>query len=52
MSEKNSFYENYKKIRKDWGDIKPITKTIENKKKYKRKEKYSKKFIEDSFNEV
>ena len=52
MSEKNSSYENYKKIRKDWGDIKPITKTIENKKKYKRKEKYSKKFIEDSFNEA
>ena len=52
MSEKNSFYETYKKIRKDWEDIKPITKTIENKKKCKRKEKYSKKFIEDSFNEA
>ena len=34
MSEKNSFYETYKKIRKDWEDIKPTTKTIENKKKY------------------
>lgn len=52
MSEKNSFYETYKKIRKDWGDIKPTTKTIENKKKYKRKEKHPKKFIEDSFDEI
>lgn len=52
MSEKNSFYETDRKIRKDWEDIKPITKTIENKKKYKRKEKHQKKFIEDNFNEV
>ena len=34
----NEILEKYKKIRKDWEDIKPITKTIENKKKYKRKE--------------
>ena len=39
MSEKNSFYETYKKIRKDWGDIKPTIKTIENKKKYKKNKK-------------
>ena len=52
MSEKNSFYETYKKIRKDWEDIKPTTKTIENKKKYEKKEKHPRKFIEDIFNEV
>lgn len=48
----NEILEKYKKIKKDWGDIKPTTKTIKNKKKYKRKEKHPKKFIEDSFNEA
>lgn len=30
---KNSSYEANRKIRKDWGDIKPITRVIPNKKK-------------------
>ena len=32
----NSSYEANRKIRKDWGDIKPITRVIPNKKKNQR----------------
>ena len=31
-----------KKIRGDWGSVKPYTRIIENKKKYNRKEKHKK----------
>lgn len=40
-------YELLKEMRGDWGDINPVTKTIENKKAYKRKEKYPKDYFED-----
>lgn len=33
--------------RNDWDEINPVTKVIENKKRYKRKEKYPKKFLEE-----
>lgn len=39
-------YEAWKKIRRDWGDIKPVTKVIENKKR--KKDKYPKKRIEEA----
>lgn len=37
---KKTFYDIYKQQRKDWGEIKPITKVEENKKKYSRKKKH------------
>lgn len=33
ISFSNPMYESYQKIRRDWGDISPITKVIPNKKK-------------------
>lgn len=38
--EKNKNLEAYNKIRKDWGDIKPVTKVIQSKKAYSRKQKH------------
>lgn len=39
-----------KKIRGDWGGVKPYTRIIENKKKYSRKEKHKKDYREFSEN--
>lgn len=39
-----------KKIRGDWGDVKPYTRIIENKKKYNRKEKHKKDYRDFSEN--
>lgn len=41
MKEKTTV-ELYQKIRRDWGEIKPYTRTIPNKKLYTRKEKHKK----------
>lgn len=41
MKEKTTV-ELYQQIRRDWGDIKPCTKVIPNKKAYNRKEKHKK----------
>ena len=38
--EQSEFYNTYRKIRKDWGEIKPVTQIIPNKKKYSRKQKH------------
>lgn len=35
-----SFYDIYKGQRRDWGEINPVTKVEENKKKYSRKKKH------------
>ena len=45
----SNFYDSYKKIRKDWNNIKPITKIIENKKKYNRKEKHKNNLLKLDF---
>lgn len=51
MSDSKATYDALKKIRKDWGDISPVTKIIPNKKK-KKKEKYPKQKMEDKINEM
>lgn len=43
-TKKQSSYELYKTIRKDWGDIHPATKIAKDKTKYSRKEKHKPKF--------
>lgn len=40
-------YNLHKSIRKDWGNIKPVTKVIPDKKKYKRKSKHKERGFED-----
>jgi len=40
----SSNYELYKEIRKDWGDINPVTKVDKNKTKYTRKQKHKNRF--------
>lgn len=47
-NEANKNYEAWRKQRKDWGDIKPITKVIPNKKRGL-KEKYPKRNIERNY---
>lgn len=47
MSKEDKFYDTYKKIRRDWADVKPITKVMKNKKKYNRKEKHKKQYYEE-----
>ena len=37
---KDEFYETYRKLRRSWGEIRPITKVIPNKKRPSRKRKY------------
>lgn len=39
---KNPFYEIYKTIRRDWGEIRPVTRVFKNPKAYSRKEKHKK----------
>lgn len=36
----------YKGIRKDWGAINPVQRVVPNKKKYTRKEKYKKDYLQ------
>lgn len=44
---KKSFYELQKTIRRDWGDINPVTKVEKDKTKYSRKQKHRKNYQED-----
>ena len=48
MLDKNKEKQHAKKFRGGWGNIKPITKIIPNKKKMK-KEKYNKHLYEDAY---
>ena len=48
MLDKNKEKERAKKFRGDWGDIKPITRIIPNKKK-KTKDKHSKRPYQDAY---
>lgn len=41
------FYEDYKKIRRNWGEVKPTTKVEKDKTKYNRKEKHKTNFKDD-----
>ena len=41
------FYSTYKKIRKDWGEVNPVTRTIPDKKRYTRKQKHKNNYIEE-----
>ncbi|MBQ4122293.1 hypothetical protein IJD44_01015 [bacterium] len=46
--EENQFYERYRKIRRDWGEVDPSTKIFEDKKrKAERKRKYKPRYDED-----
>lgn len=40
-------YNTYKKIRKDWGEINPVTRTIPDKKRYTRKQKHKNNYMEE-----
>ena len=42
-----SFFEIYQSIRRDWGNINPVTKVIPNKKKYRRKDKHKKNYKDE-----
>lgn len=42
MSASKNFLENLKKIRGDWGGVKPYTRIEKDRKKYNRKEKHKK----------
>lgn len=44
---KKSNVELYKTIRKDWGDLNPITRVVEDKTKYNRKKNSNKVKLED-----
>lgn len=46
MKQKN-FFEIYQSIRRDWGNVNPVTKVIPNKKKYRRKDKYKKNYKDE-----
>lgn len=39
-----SFFEIYQSVRRDWGNVNPVTKVIPNKKKYRRKDKHKKSY--------
>lgn len=43
MAKKKSFEEIYMGIRKDWGEVNPVTRIIPNKKGYNRKRKHKNK---------
>lgn len=38
--EDSAFYDTYKKIRRDWGEVNPVSRTFKDKKKYSRKQKH------------
>ncbi len=42
-----SFFEVYQSIRRDWGNINPVTQVIPNKKKYRRKDKHKKNYKDE-----
>ena len=42
-----TFFEVYQSIRRDWGEINPVTKVIPNKKKYNRKHKHKKNYKDE-----
>lgn len=42
-----SFFEVYQSIRRDWGNVNPVTKVIPNKKKYRRKDKHKKNYKDE-----
>lgn len=42
-----SFFEIYQSIRRDWGNVNPVTKVIPNKKKYRRKDKHKKNYKDE-----
>ena len=46
MKQKN-FFEIYQSIRRDWGNVNPVTKVISNKKKYRRKDKHKKNYKDE-----
>ena len=46
MKQKN-FFEIYQSVRRDWGNVNPVTKVIPNKKKYRRKDKYKKSYNDE-----
>ena len=43
----SEFYNTYKKIRKDWGEVNPVTRTIPDKKRYTRKQKHKNSYMEE-----
>ena len=44
--EENQFYERYRKIRRDWDGMNPLTKVLPNQKPYSRKSKYKQDYDE------
>ena len=47
MKQKN-FFEIYQSVRRDWGNVNPVTKVIPNKKKYRRKDKHKKNYNDEN----
>lgn len=47
--EYSEFYNTYKKIRKDWGEVNPVTRTIPDKKRYTRKQKHKNSYMEEKY---
>ena len=45
----SEFYNTYKKIRKDWEEINPVTRIIPDKKKYTRKQKHKNNYMEKEY---
>lgn len=45
--EYSKFYNTYKKNRKDWGEVNPVTRTIPDKKRYTRKQKHKNSYMEE-----
>jgi len=41
-------YDVYKKVRKSWGDVNPVTKIVPDKKKYTRKKKHKRRYEDDN----
>ena len=47
----NPFIETLQKIRRDWGEVKPVTRVFKNPKAYSRKEKHKKDYRKEEIEE-